>query len=168
MSFSVRDQLDCDVIHPRILSEHSVRQLRKLLVVTTWQARPDFSDVLLHDVGVVEQPLPGRTYVDSALRCISKSIVNFMEYLSCVVEAAKQRTMTSLPAWWKQPVFARNASRVLRKTIRPKHFTADWTNELSISVVILETKKSKNPALRFLRRNYCRCHRTLLSLHTAP
>ena len=94
--------------------------------------------------------------------------MHFIENTSRVIESAEQRTVSALLAWRKQSMLARNASRMSCKTIRSEYFTANRTNELSVSLVILETKKSKNPALRFLRRNYSRCHRTLVvSAHCA-
>ena len=51
-----------------------------------------------------------------------------------------------------------NASRMFRETIRTEYFSANWPNELSVCSIALKTKESKNSALAFLRRNYCRCH----------
>jgi hypothetical protein len=123
--------------------------------------------VFLHDVRVVQQPLAGRTYVDCTLRRVGQSIMNFMEYSTRVVETAEQRAVSSLPAWWKQPMLTSNVPRMSRKAIRSEYFTADRANEFSISVVVLETEKSENPVLGFLRRNYGRCHRILSSQITA-
>jgi hypothetical protein len=63
----VRDQLDGDIVYARILRERSIRELRQLLVVATGQIRPDLANVLLHDVGIVEEPVTCRTDVDSTL-----------------------------------------------------------------------------------------------------
>jgi hypothetical protein len=140
MSFGVGYQLDCDVVNARILGERSIRELWQLLVVPARKIRPDLANVLLYDVGVVEQPVTGWTYVDSALRRISETVVYFAQYLSRVIESIEKRTRPSLLARWKKPVFTRDVARMSRETIRAEHLAADRANELSVRALVAKAQ----------------------------
>jgi hypothetical protein len=114
--------------------------------------------MLLHDVGIIEQPVARRTYVDSALRCVREPVVNFGQYLPGVIEPVEERTMSPLPARWKQAMLACDAARMSREAVCAKNFTAYRSNQLSVCSVVTEAQKAENPALAFLRGNYSRCH----------
>ena len=50
---------------------------------------------------------------------------------------------------------------VTRETVGTENFAAYRTYELSVGPIVTEAKKTANPARRFLRRDYCRCHELL-------
>ena len=54
MPFGVGNQLDRYVVYAGILRERSVGELRQLLVIPAGQVCPDFPNVLLDDVGIVQ------------------------------------------------------------------------------------------------------------------
>ena len=60
----VGDELDRQVVDPGIPGERSVREVRQLPVVPARKILADLGDVVLDDVEVVQQPVPGRTDVE--------------------------------------------------------------------------------------------------------
>jgi hypothetical protein len=92
VTFGVRDQLDCDFVSARIPGERSCGQLGQLFVVALRQTRPDFSDVLLDDVEIVQQPVAGRADIESALSPAIEFVIDAIEYLFGILETKKQRT----------------------------------------------------------------------------
>jgi len=144
------------------LSEYPVGELRQLLVVATRQIRSDLANVFLYDVRVVEKPVAGWTYVDTALRCIGEPFVYFVQYVPRVVETVEQRAVSTLFPWRKKAMLARDVARMSRKAIGPENFAAYRPNELSVRTVVSKTKEAKDSVPRVRRRDYCRCHVLLL------
>ena len=57
--------------------------------------------------------------------------------------------MTSLFLRRQESVLTRDIARMLRKPVSSEDFTANRADELSVSIVIGQTEKPKNPVLWF-------------------
>jgi hypothetical protein len=79
MPFSVCYQLDRDVVDSRILGKRSVGEFRELLVVAAGEVGSNLPDVLLDDVGVVEQPLSRRADVDAAVGSFGQPVTDLIQ-----------------------------------------------------------------------------------------
>ena len=133
MSFCVGDELYRYIVYARIIGERSCRELRQLLVITTGQARPDFTYVLLNYVSVVEQPFACRADIESALRRCVESIAYIRKNPARVIEPLEQRPRSPLFfSWRNELVLSRDVARMLREAVVAEHLSADRRNELSV------------------------------------
>ena len=115
VALGVRDQLDRDFVRARISGERAGRELGKLLVVALGEIRPDLPDVLLDDVEVVEQPVAGRTDVETTLGAGIQLVVDAVENIPRVLEPKQQRAYASLLLRGKKVVPARDCARSFPK-----------------------------------------------------
>jgi hypothetical protein len=126
----VRDQLDRYLVRARIPGQRTRRELRKLLVITLGQIGPYFTDVLLDDVEVVQQPVARRADVEPTLGSMIQLLVNPIENKLRVVEAQQQRARTTLFLGWEEMMTAGDRARSLTKSFGAQDLTADRANEL--------------------------------------
>lgn len=96
--------------------------------------------MLLHDVGIVEQPVTSRAYIDFPLGSGSQSIMNSAQDLASVIQSLEKRSVTSLLLRRQQSVFTRDVARMLRKPVGSENLPANRTYELPVSVVIRQTE----------------------------
>ena len=156
MTFGVGYQLDRELVDAWVVGKRSVGELRKLLVITSRKVRPDFPDVLLDDVVIVEQPLARRAYdIGFPFRGDCKPPVDVGEHDARVIEPLEKGPRSTLFGKREKLVLARDVARMLRQPVRAEYFAADRTNELSV-LVSGTTEEAKKAASIFFGRNYSR------------
>jgi len=85
--------------------------------------------VLLNDVEVVQQPVAGRTDVESALGPMIQFLVDSIEDYLRVIEPDQQRARSTLFLRREQVMTAGNRARALPKSFRAQHLAANRANE---------------------------------------
>jgi hypothetical protein len=91
--------------------------------------------VLLNDVKIVEQPVAGRTDVETALGAGVQLMIDAVENVSRVLKAKQQWPRATLFLRWKQVVPARDRSRALAESLSTQHLTTDGTDEFFAGTV---------------------------------
>src|SRR5688500_9739976 len=157
MSLGVRNQLDCDVVDARIMSQRAGRQLRQFLIVAAGETRPDLPNVFLDDVMIVEQPLSGRTDVDATLCRIAKTIMYLRQHSSRIVETIEKRSVSALLSWRQKFVFARDVPRVFREPVRSENLTTNGPHEPAVCTVGCTAKQAQESGGACRGWDYC-CH----------
>ena len=89
----VRDQLDDDVVDPRISRARPVAgELRQFLIVSRRERRPNLGNLLQHDEEVVEEPGAGRPDIGAGGRGFGERVARRDERALGRVEPREQRT----------------------------------------------------------------------------
>ena len=125
----MRDQLDCYFVGSWITGECPRCELGKLLVVTGRKVGSDLSDVLLDDVEVVQQPVPGRADVEAPLRAAVQLVIDPVENSTSIFEAEQERADSALFLRREQMMPSRDCTRAFTEALETQHFSANWADE---------------------------------------
>ncbi|MBA3343306.1 MAG: hypothetical protein H0T48_15935 [Gemmatimonadaceae bacterium] len=99
--------------------------------------------MLQHDIEVVEQPIASRAYVDIAARRIVQPVMNYVQYLACIVEPAEKRTVAVLFLRWKNTVPACDVPGMLPQAVGTKRLSPDGTDKRPVIAVARTPKETK-------------------------
>ena len=157
MSFSMRDQLDRDVVDARVIRQHTGRELGQLLVVAAWQMGSHLSDEFLDDIRIVQKPFARRADVYTTLRCVGKTIVNPVEQGSRVIEPLEERSVSALFFRRKKLVRPGDVAGMLREPVGAEDLSANRSYELSVRCIRGAAKELKE-SVGFSSGRSCCCH----------
>ena len=122
---SVGDELPGDAIDARVAFSGTGRQLRQLEVVLAGQVLTDLTDLVLHDVVVVAQPVLGSDRLRIRARDRGEKPVRPIEALGARVEARQEWPPTV--GIGCEGASACQRGRVCLQLIRPERCGKRWT-----------------------------------------
>ena len=126
---AVRDQRDRHLVDAWIARHRTVGELRQLAIVAAREAGPNFLQVLLHHVVVIEQPFRGRSSIHARRSFCQQSVLRLGENPTCLREACEQSCRSKRCAARDESLVARDRARPRRKVICAEQFTTKWACE---------------------------------------
>ena len=131
--------------------------MRQFAIVLARKTLPHFADVVLHDVVIVEQPLPRRSDVAPGSRSVGQAPVRILDDLARCAQALEQprRTVTARVTF--QLLCTRDSSRALGEMIRAKQLAPDRAGIYVFSALRRTPESSKPAGVPGLQRSILSC-----------
>jgi hypothetical protein len=125
----VGDQGGGDLVDTGVARERSATELGELAVIAAGQALSHLADVLLYDVEVVQEPLPGRSHVELPVAGGREPRMRVVENATRRIEPNEQRRRGATAGSRSDPLRASDRACALGEPVGAQQLTAKWAGE---------------------------------------